>query len=361
MTTDLALVLNLAISLATLLALLLLFQARHSSAVKRNFVKLAIIWFAQLVFLVALSGWTLFGVEFNSHSFLTIFSLVLVAQTLALAEILNSFRQDKTIRNLTWLYILALALSLLSLSNFPTYFIILSFLFTLLLASFIPLICTRAEGMFYTGLIYSLASLALIFLKLFSLLSPAYFTLFSNTLFLLFILFLVKELTYFKFQPKERFLGREQNYFLLFIRYFIFILVMTNFIFIATIALHELSHSLAAMFYGCESKAVIYSGEAYPYSEIICNDLNGKLVIALAGPLVPLLVGIALLFVGGRIVSSLGLLTIGFNLIASTRDFSEIGLDQSMALAAIATGAIVLLFAVIMLAKARIESGRENL
>jgi hypothetical protein len=141
-------------------------------------------------------------------------------------------------------------------------------------------------------------------------------------LFLIFVYFFTQSLPQRSIKTGDTFL-RQETKTLLFIKYFVFILVITNFSLISTIGVHELSHVVTARLYDCESRSIFYEQGNYPYSEIVCDDLSGKTLITLSGPIIPVLIGIILFFIGGILMRAIALLVMGFNLIASYKDFYE--------------------------------------
>ena len=132
-----------------------------------------------------------------------------------------------------------------------------------------------------------------------------------------------------------------------------------NLVLVSTISLHEFSHVITARYYGCESRTIAYESQNYPYSEIICTNLDYKLHIALAGPIIPVIVAALLLFVGGRYIRPIAFLAIGFNLLAGYRDFQDAGLSQNLVLGISLLSAVLLFFGVVYLTRARMEDYKE--
>jgi len=186
------------------------------------------------------------------------------------------------------------------------------------------------------------------------------FSLISNLLFLVFAGYFLKDVKEYPLKFTESHFTKKESSLLLFIKYFIFIIVLTNFVLISTIGVHELSHVLVSRFYECESKSIFYEDGKYPYSEIVCDDLSGKNPIALSGVLIPILVGLILLVIGGNFIKAVSFLIIGFNLIASYKDFQEVGFTSNILLVSSVIGMIFLFIGLVFLAKSRMHENDYN-
>ena len=109
-------------------------------------------------------------------------------------------------------------------------------------------------------------------------------------------------------------------------------------------------------YYNCESRTIVFEQEQYPYSEINCDDLSGKFYIALAGPLAPLIIGLLLFIFGGKFIRPSSFLIIGFNLLASYKDFKDIGISDNFIVVGSIIGIISLFAGIGLLARDRTQA-----
>ncbi|MEM4625698.1 MAG: hypothetical protein QXJ28_02975 [Candidatus Pacearchaeota archaeon] len=210
----------------------------------------------------------------------------------------------------------------------------------------------------YFGIVYSGVSLLLEFILFFNIRFLILFRFISHLLFLFFILFFsndISRVNNINNENNKECVDKRYSYLILFVQHFVYVLVITNFALIATIGLHEFGHVFVARYYGCESRAIIFERYNYPYSEIICKDLSVRLPIVLAGPILPIIVSLSVLFLGGKFLFPISLLTIGFNLFAAYQDFLEIGIGEAIALTIAIVGIIFIFFGVTLLARHRME------
>jgi len=320
----------------------------------------SIIFFGYLILSVLSLAWSFDFLNYGENDLILIYSFVVICQTLLLFKVVYSFETNKKILYLLYLYLLSLLLSFTN-PHFPLIILIISFFLTLILAlNFISTydVCKRAG---YLGTIYSCASLIFTSLLLFSRGNVFLFSFISNFIFLIFTFFFLRDIERYPLKFIENQKYQKENYALLFIKYFIFIIVLANFVLISTIGVHELSHVLVSRFYECESRSIFYQEGQYPYSEIICDDLLDKYPITLSGPLIPIIIGLILFYLGGNIVRPISLLIIGFNLLASYKDLQEIGITENIIFTFSSVGLIFVLIGIIFLAKSGMhEHSLEN-
>ncbi len=118
-----------------------------------------------------------------------------------------------------------------------------------------------------------------------------------------------------------------------FIRYTLYIMAVTAFTFVATVSVHELGHSLAAYYYGCEHTQIIYDLKSAPYTEISCASASGTstFLITLMGLVFTLVSSLIFYFAESKFTTKLAALMLGFSLMIFYRDFQDIGASESMA------------------------------
>ena len=138
----------------------------------------------------------------------------------------------------------------------------------------------------YAGILYSSLSLIFQFLYLFNIGDFLYYILISNLAFIFFIYYFLQNNKDKKIKSLN-FILKDEPRIILFIKYLIYIIAISNLVLISTLGMHEFSHVSVSRFYDCDARSIFYEKRSYPYSEILCDDLSGKLFISLAGPVVP--------------------------------------------------------------------------
>jgi hypothetical protein len=181
-------------------------------------------------------------------------------------------------------------------------------------------------------------------------------SLISNTLFLIFLFFFFIDLKNIPLSIFERrtLKFKPNNYFFDFLRYFVFIIILTNFIFIGTIAIHEGGHFLLSKLNpNCDLERIVYEG-GLPHTEIICNNsVNSTNIIIFGGILLPILIALLFFFGGGTFMKEISLLIIGFDILMSYKDFLDLGFSQNISGFFSIFGGAIVLFAIAILAKSR--------
>jgi hypothetical protein len=109
-----------------------------------------------------------------------------------------------------------------------------------------------------------------------------------------------------------------------------------------------------AKFYDCDSK-LVYQVGGYPHTEILCNDLSAIVPTTLFGSILPLVVGLLLIFAGGKFLRAISLLIIGFDLVSSYMDFLGIGLGYNLSFGCMLLGMAFLIMGIVLLAKSKID------
>ncbi len=137
---------------------------------------------------------------------------------------------------------------------------------------------------------------------------------------------------------------------LLFFKFFIFIMSMSSFIFLSTIAIHELGHSLAAQYYGCQkSKSIIYDLSDRPHTEMVCEGYYNDTVISLAGIILTLVVSFVFLFTGGEFTTIVSYIIFGFSLLIGYGDLIGLGVSVSIVFTIMFVALIFLIAGVVRL------------
>ncbi|MBR9704690.1 hypothetical protein GOV12_04710 [Candidatus Pacearchaeota archaeon] len=147
---------------------------------------------------------------------------------------------------------------------------------------------------------------------------------------------------------------KSKSLFFQYLRYLVFIITITNLVFIGTVAIHEFGHFITSKYYDCETSKIIYE-EDMPYTEALCKDSKNQIIFLLSGVLFPIVLAILLFGIGGIFIRDISILIFGFNLIASFRDFRELGLSDNIVVMLLIGGVILLFIGIVLLAKSRVE------
>jgi hypothetical protein len=204
-------------------------------------------------------------------------------------------------------------------------------------------------GLFYT--IISIIFLILISLD-FQLLNLLWFVPNILMFFVLYLIYLdVKNLGILE---KKKVLKKKKIVFLnlvnVFAKFFIFIISITGFILLSTLALHEFGHAMVAQYYGCEhTKAVIYDIIDYPHTEIRCSSYYNDTLLTLGGLLATLTIGLIFLLAGGAFTTRLSYLIFGFSLLISYGDLTDLGISKNIIATIIFLSLIIIIIAIVKL------------
>ena len=262
-------------------------------------------------------------------------------------------------RNLIYLFILYLVTVfsiILSLSSF--------FLFSML-ASYLLMVIVFLDVIFYSnyhlkragvfGLVYVLFCtlfLALDFFNFDYVSLPWFIPGIFMFLVLYFIFKDVKELKILKdIKPKSRknfILGSAEVY----IKFMIFIVSISSFIFISTISVHELGHVMVAKFYECEhTKAVIYGIMGAAHTEIQCSSYYNNTLLTLSGLFSTLAISLIFFLTGGGFTKRLSFLILGFSLLIMYGDLRDLHMSSNIIVAVIFLSLIIVTLSVLYISR----------
>jgi len=299
--------------------------------------------------------WFLDIIVYATSDFLVIYAILIIIQTLFLFNIIFLFSQNKKLFYFLFLYLISFFSLFSPLFNFFILSLISSFLLTLILFIYL----SNREDVYrkvgYIGILYSIFSLICQSFLLIGIGKIYVFSLVSNVLFLILIFILLSDLRKYPLLHLEFSQSKEKSYSLLLLRYFVFMVVLVNFIFIATIGIHEFGHYAVSKFYDCQYRRIVYEGN-FPHTDILCKNISDNTIVLLGGILTPIILAIILFLVGGKFVKSTALLMIGFNLMAANGDFRELGMSDNLIMFALFGGIMFLVIGIIMLAKSRVDS-----
>lgn len=327
---------------------------RHYAGRKVNKIvhSLFIIGMASLFIVIILLCWWLNLLEYRDNDYQIIYSSYVFLNSLILFFIIYYLTGNKRLFWFLFLYAISFSSLIFSL-NFMDFFMVVSLSFLLFIFLFFSIkfrVYTKAvyAGIFYSSLSLLLAIFNVIFLKNLLLLS-----LIQNIIFILFLSIFIRELR--KSPPVILSqLQKEESYLVSFIKYFVFVVVLANFIFLGTIAIHELGHFAVSKFYNCDYRGIIYQ-ENLPHTELLCENHGNNTFLLLGGFLLPFIISLFMLIIQGKFIKELAVLVLGFDLIISYSDFIQMGLSGNIAFIILLTGVFLVVLGIALLAKLRIE------
>ena len=323
-----------------------LLELNRNSLKKRDFT-LILIALIYTIFSMILFLW-MNGSDFKKADFFTILSTVLIIQTISLLTILYQSTKNKKV-----FYALIPFPILIVLIYFAPEFIHLLIPTSLLitLVSFL-IIADTHEKSIPSLIIYSSLSLLIYLIFLINETLIPLFNLGALALFLYFILIFTKHL-----REKPEFLLIQQTKInspiITLLKNFVFLIIMTNFIFIGTISIHELGHLGMAKFTNCDETRIVYELGGFPHTEVNCIDKSSKSLWIIAGIILPLIIALFLALSGGPQIKELSLQIIGFNLVISYLDLIEVGLTKILSIFSSAIGVSLIFLSLVLLARSR--------
>ncbi len=344
-------VITFAIFLATTINFFKHYRKKKISKIINYF---SIIGFFYVLISVLLFIWSVFDfITYAPNDFLLLYSLTILFQTLIIFKVIGILTDNKKLSYFLFLYFIAL-FSLYS-ALFSIYYLILLISFLLLLISFLSFSSSLPDykksanfGIFYS----SVSTLLLVFVY-FNIKLISIFSLISNFLFLLFVISFFKNLKEFPPETKEK-KQRKENYALIFLKYFIFIIVLTNFVFLGTLSLHEFGHFSVSKIYNCDEIKIVYEGNL-PYTELLCQNQDSAFLGILGGITLPIIIAIILFIIGGKFIKEISLLILGFNFILSYHDFTDLNFSDNLVFFSLILGVLFLVIGIVLLAKSRTE------
>lgn len=315
---------------------------------RRDFV---LIFLSLLYFIVTaiFFMWSSGIFEFNDIDFLIVYSSMLVFQTISLVLILYYQTKNKKV-----LYPLSFYLIIFLLGFLQAFLIhlIIPLSILIILFSFLIFSDNHRKTMFFLILYTTISLFSYLISLIWRGLIPS-LNLLSSLLFLLFIISFLKSLRIHK-DNSPNYFQEQESPLIHFLRYFIFLIILTNFIFIGTVSVHEFGHLLIATTTTCENTKIVYSLNEFPHTEVNCENQTSKNLWILGGITLPFLVGILLFFTGGVSIKEIALQIIGFNLIFSYLDIVALTLSKTVAIFAFLLGVALSMLSLVLLAKSRV-------
>jgi hypothetical protein len=310
-----------------------------------------------LVFLlpsIVFLSWSFNLAVYNFNDLLFIHSIIVFFEAILLLIIIYQLRKNKKIFYLLFIYLIFILSFLMGL-DFSTFLLISSLLFIMIL--FIILISIPYfSRISKSAILYTSVS---IFLQIPLLIRNEFSStaiLISNLFFFIFLLFFIKDLKTIPQISYEKNIKLKYNRYIFdFLRYFVFIIILTNFIFIGVLAIHEAGHFFVSKLSpDCDLERIVYEGNL-PHTEILCSTPTDSSMnrIIFGGIFLPVIVALLFFFGGGTFMKEISLLILGFDILISYKDFIDLGFSQNISIFFSIFGVIIILLAIGILAKSR--------
>ena len=334
---------------ATLLVFLI--KEIKNKNIKSKEIPLVFLTLVYLIFTIILFLWTTNILQFNISDLLIIFSIILTLQTISLITIMYELKKNKKIFYTIIPFITLIPLILYNLKLIHLT-IPLSLLTILLL--FLNIINTNEKATRYL-IFYSTTSLILYVLAINWQNLITTLTIISTILFLVFINHFLKFLKFNSWRYLHHIKQSSESPLIHFLKHFIFIVIITNFMFIGTISIHEFGHLVTSSQSNCQETKIIYELKGFPHTEIKCNDITRQNQWILGGILLPFIIAALLFLGGGKFIKELSAQMVGFNLMISYLDIISLGFSKTIATFSLISGVALSIFSLALLARSRIE------
>jgi hypothetical protein len=309
-----------------------------------------------LYFLIALSSllWFFEILSFSQNDFLVLYSVVIFIQSLLLFRIVTMISKNNKLRYFLFFYFIAFVSFFYSWSMFFNALAITSFFLCFLFFIDLTFRSDLYDRIGYFGMFYSFFGILFYVLSFFEIGSLLLYSIFLGVIFSLLVYLLLRDLGVNPPIAERTINLRERPYFFKVLSHLVFIIVLTNLIFIGTIAVHEFGHFSVAQLSGCEAEKIVYEA-GYFHTEVLCGDATKNIFVLLGGVLAPFVLAFFLFFFGGRFLRDVSILIVGFNLLAISRDLSELGVSNNFVFVSLFFGGLFLITGIIIIANSRVE------
>jgi len=320
-----------------------------SNTLKKRDIPLVIIGVAHLVFAVILCLWALNMFPFSLADYTALYSVVVTFQAVALVGIVYNSTHKKRALLPLFLYLVVIPFMLVNKSYGH---MVVPFSLIIILLAF-TLFSNLHKRLNQTPLIYSSVSLAGYIV---SALWPNLLLLASSVSGLLFLIFVHSFTKGLRSKPEyipEQLSSQPRT--IKFLKHLLFIVILTNFVFIGTIGIHEVGHVVSAKLFDCENAQVIVEFDTMPHAETACSNNPSPLKLVSGALLLPLVFALFLATSNGAHMKEISLQIISFNFLISYQDFLLIGFSTPLALFIVFTGAVLAILSMGLLANARVS------
>jgi hypothetical protein len=310
----------------------------------------------------------IFYLAFGFLNFLWIFEflepsredfILMVTALTVISAVLLLYVVYKITNNKNLLYLLILFIT----SVFAINFSLNAFFLSTMVISYLLIIIVFLDLFFFSnyylkragflGLFYTIISILLLVLIFFGLEPARLFWFIPNTLIFFVLLFIYLDVKQLGIIKIERYKYKKKRFTFLsfteiFVKFIVFIISISIFILISSVAIHELGHALIAQYYGCEhSKAVIYDIIKPPHTEIRCNEYYNNVILTLGGIMFTFVIAFIFLLTGGVFTTTLSYLIFGFALLISYGDLSDLGISKNIIVTIMFLSLVIIIFAII--------------
>lgn len=325
----------------------------RNKSLSRSFYSLTVIMVAYSLLGVMSIFWAFNLSEYSVLDFLIMYSIILAVQTAAIFKMVYNLTGNKMLFYLLAVYSLIL-ISFISSIALAYLINIGSFLVILILFLHLNYRSSVSRKFVYAGISYSLISIISQTLLLIGRGDAYIYSLVSIFIFLIALFFLSREtgtLTETRIASKKI---KTDGLAIKVIKYFVFLVVMSNLVFIGTIGAHEFGHFAISKLYGCSHRGIVYES-GLPHTEVLCQNIQNTFFILVGGSALPIIISILLLVIGGTFLKEIALLMMGFNFIIANKDLLDLGMSYNLVVFLFVGGAILAIAGLIALAKSRAE------
>ena len=282
----------------------------------------------------------------SNEVIILITSIIVAIQTISLISIISEIQHNKKIKYSILFLIIAIIPIVLN-SNYVHILIPTSLLITIMI-----FLTYTEDHKSHISLLLTYSSLSIIF-YIISFINQNLIQLFIVISSSMFLIFHVEFLKFLKHPHTIKVSTREISPLIPFLKHIVFIIIITNFVFVGTVSTYELGHIASVKLSDCSDVKVVYDLGGFPYTQINCEDISNQNNWILAGLFLPLTIALLLIFVGGKFMKEIALEIIGFDLAISYIDLQILGISQTIASTISVVGIITAAIGLILLTNSR--------
>lgn len=322
----------------------------HFSSKKKRKLKLGpmvlAISIANLAFGSIAFLWAINVVRYSQNIMLMLLSFLVIVQTSSLILTLSKIQKNKKIAYSLFLLLIAIIPFIIN-QNYFHVVIPLSLLITIM-----AFLTYTEDHESHISILIAYASISLI-LYVLSFVNQNLIFLFLTISSSLFLVFYMEFLRFLKKPHMIAISTRNMSPIIPFLRHLIFIIIMTNFVFVGTVSIYELGHIVSIKSSNCSDAQIVYNLKTFPHTEVNCADTSEINKWILSGILLPVIVASLLIFGGGKSIKEIGLEIIGFDMAISYIDIQKLGLSKNLSLIILGAGISIAVLGLSLLANSR--------
>ncbi len=287
---------------------------------------------------------------YSLSDFLILYAIGLLVQTILFFRICYFYSRNWIFYIFILGYLVFISLFLvMGINFFLKYFFILSFIIMGFFFLQVLFFGDAYKRIAIVGILYSFISVLFYVLFLLDIGNILAYFLGSVVILFIFLYFFFLDIELYGVAKKSI----KGNYFS-FLSNLLFVILLINFVFIGTIAFHEFGHYAISGMYDCEYRQIVFQGDFFR-TELFCSNLDDVLPAVLGGVLLPYIIALLLLVVGGRFLREIGILMIGFNSISVSSDFGRLGLSSNLVFVSVVIGGIFIVWGILSFIKSKID------